>query len=121
MIPLVPQHEWNVTPKEARVIQEELRGTLVQAPLAVPLHVVAGADVSFNKFEKEVYAGIIVLTYPELAVIEYSCIKMEVNFPYIPGLLSFRESLPCLKRGNLLHIVRTSLWSTDMVLRIRDT
>lgn len=88
-------HNWNVDPKEARKIQEALRGSLVQKPLPKHIRYVAGADVSFNKYEKDVYAGIIVLSYPDLAPVEYSCVKTEVDFPYIPGFLSFRE-IPAL-------------------------
>jgi deoxyribonuclease V len=90
-------HAWDVDPKEARKIQESLRDSLVQKPLPKRIRYVAGADVSFNKYEKDVYAGIIVLSFPDLAVVEYSCIKMEVDFPYIPGFLSFREILPLMR------------------------
>lgn len=91
------KHAWNVTPKEAFQIQKKLEGHVDLSPLAVPIKMIGGADVSFNKYEKDVYAGIIVLSYPDLIPIEHSCVKMEVNFPYVPGLLSFREIPPLLE------------------------
>jgi deoxyribonuclease V len=90
-------HNFDVSLKEARSIQENLRNSLVQKALPKNIKYIAGVDVSFNKFEKDVYAGIIVLSYPDLAVVEYQVAKMEVNFPYIPGFLSFREIPPLIK------------------------
>ena len=90
-------HNWDVDPKEAKKIQEELRDALKAVPLPKNIGYVAGADVSFNKFEKDVYAGIIVLSYPDLVPVEHAVVKTEVNFPYIPGYLSFREIPPLMK------------------------
>lgn len=85
-----------------RKLQEELREKLKAVPLPKQIKYIAGADVSFNKFEKDVYAGIIVLTYPDLVPVEHAVVKTEVNFPYIPGYLSFREIPPLMKCWELL-------------------
>ncbi len=95
---------WNVTPKEARIIQEELKNSSTSTPLPRDIRYIAGADVSFNKFEKDVYAGIIVLSYPDLTPVEHAVVKMEVTFPYIPGFLSFREIPPLLACYEKLRI-----------------
>lgn len=84
-------HSWDVSPKEAITIQRELQSKVRIAPHDENIRTIAGADVSLNMFAKEIFAGIVVLSYPELVPIEYSVIKSETNFPYIPGLLSFRE------------------------------
>ena len=97
-------HNWDVNPKEAKRIQEELRAALKAVPLPKHIRYVAGADVSFNKFEKDVYAGIIVLSYPDLIPVEHAVMKTEVNFPYIPGYLSFREIPPLMKCWEQLKI-----------------
>ena len=97
------EHNWDVDPKEAKKIQEELRGALKAVPLPKHIKYIAGADVSFNKFEKDVYAGIIVLTYPDLVPVEHAVVKTEVNFPYIPGYLSFREIPPLMQCWELLE------------------
>lgn len=89
------KHEWKVTPTEAIVIQRELRAELRHIPLTRTPRFIAGADVSSNRFEHDLYAGIIVLTYPALELVESVCVKQPADLPYIPGLLSFRE-IPAL-------------------------
>lgn len=62
---------------------------------------IAGADASVKKFGNELYAGIVVLSYPELKPICHALTKVEITFPYVPGLLSFREMpglLECLEK-----------------------
>jgi deoxyribonuclease V len=94
-------HDWDVDPKRAILIQQSLRERVKIRPLSRPLRTIAGADVSSNMFGKKIYAGIIVLSYPDLEPLEYALIQSETNFPYIPGLLSFREIpalLECVSR-----------------------
>lgn len=98
-------HQWNVLPKEAVSIQEELRHRVEFAPLPKNIKLVAGVDVSMNLYSKDAYAGIIVLSYPSLIPLVYSLAKSTISFPYIPGLLSFREIpalIECFK-GLSLH------------------
>jgi deoxyribonuclease V len=86
---------WNVTPKEAIELQKKLREKINLTPLNTPVRYIGGADISLNRFGKVAFAGIVVMTFPELAVIETSTVKADITFPYIPGLLSFRE-IPAL-------------------------
>jgi deoxyribonuclease V len=85
-------HEWDLTPREAVELQQRLRQEVRIAPLAGEIKTIAGADISFNKFEPTVYAGIVVLSLPTLEVIEEVGVVSESRFPYVPGLLSFRET-----------------------------
>ncbi len=85
-------HEWNLTPREAVELQKQLRAQVRLEPLTRKIETVAGADISFNKFSPVVYAGLVVLRLPDLAVIEEVGVVSETQFPYVPGLLSFRES-----------------------------
>jgi len=92
---------WDGTPADAIRIQKGIRDQVHIEPLDQEIRTIAGADVSLNMFEKDIYAGIIVLSYPDLVPIEYSVIKSRTEFPYIPGLLSFREIpalLECYKK-----------------------
>jgi deoxyribonuclease V len=93
----IDTHTWDVSPKEAVEIQKKLKSEIKLQPLPRSIRLIAGADVSFNRYEKDVYAGIVVLSYPELEVVEKQCVRVEVNFPYVSGLLSFREIPPLLK------------------------
>jgi len=88
-------HLWNVSPKEAIVLQKELAKKVTIAPLQKEIKLVAGADVSLNLFSTTLYAGIIVLSFPDLVPVAQALVKTETTFPYIPGLLSFRE-IPAL-------------------------
>ena len=95
------EHEWNVTPAEAISIQKELQEKVLIKPLSKPIKVIAGVDVSLNMFEKDIYAGIILFSFPDLEVLEYALVKSKTSFPYISGLLSFREIpalLECYKK-----------------------
>jgi Deoxyinosine 3''endonuclease (endonuclease V) len=85
-------HDWQMTPREAVELQKSLRERVRLAPLARSVKAIAGADISFNKFSETIYAGIVVLSLPSLEVIEEVGVVSQTRFPYVPGLLSFRES-----------------------------
>jgi deoxyribonuclease V len=53
---------------------------------------IAGIDVSVNRFKKTGRAAVVILDYPGLAVVEIKVFAGEIPFPYVPGLLSFREA-----------------------------
>jgi deoxyribonuclease V len=85
-------HSWDLTPGEAIEVQRRLRNLVRLRPLARPVNTIAGADISFNRFSETVYAGIVVLSLPDLRIIETAGVRSVAKFPYIPGLLSFREA-----------------------------
>ncbi len=85
-------HEWSLTPKEAVELQKKLRERVRVEPPKRKIETVAGADISFNKFEPTIYTAVVVLRLPSLEVVEEVGIVGETKFPYVPGLLSFRES-----------------------------
>lgn len=84
-------HAWNVTPKEAIEIQERLRELVQIEPLNKDVHLIGGCDISMSLYSTTFYGGFVVLTYPELELVDQAFVKETVTFPYIPGLLSFRE------------------------------
>lgn len=96
-MPSLPKlHAWNLSPTQAVAMQKELRERVQMTPLDISrVRTVAGADISFNKFSETIYAGIVVLKFPELEIIERTGVVTTTKFPYIPGLLSFRE-IPAL-------------------------
>lgn len=87
----------NISIAEATQIQQELRTKISLEPFHKNIKTIAGADISFNKFSTTVYAGIIILNFPQLIPIAYSLVKTEVYFPYVPGFLAFREVPALLK------------------------
>lgn len=84
-------HDWNLSPHQAIQLQQQLRETVHITPLTWPVQTIAGADISFNKFSPTIYAAIVVLSLPSLEIIEEAGAVSNTRFPYIPGLLSFRE------------------------------
>lgn len=88
-------HEWDVSARRAVEMQRELASQVVIEPLPAEIELVAGADISFDKFSEVVFAGIVVLRLPTLEIVERSGVKTVAKFPYVPGLLSFRE-MPAL-------------------------
>jgi deoxyribonuclease V len=97
-------HVWNVTPAEAREIQQSLREKVIVQPLAVDsVRTVAGADISFEWRSDIVYAGIVTVRLPDRDVIDQSGVTATAAFPYVPGLLSFREIPPLLEAWKQLN------------------
>jgi len=89
-------HPWNVGTQEAREIQLRLRERVITAPEpGFSPHLIAGADMSIGRFERRGFAGIVVLETPGLETVATASAAVDVAFPYIPGLLSFRE-LPAI-------------------------
>jgi deoxyribonuclease V len=90
-----PLHPWNLAPDEAVALQEQLAARIdVTTPLG-PFDFVAGADIAYSLTSNHVFAGVVVLGRDDAGtwnVIEERGIVCECPFPYIPGLLSFRET-----------------------------
>ena len=84
-------NEWDVTPKEAVEIQKRLRDQIRLTPLTETPRLIGGCDVSMNRFADEGYAGFVTLSYPDLKLVGHAVVRGKIPFPYIPGLLSFRE------------------------------
>ncbi len=88
-------HEWDLTPKEAREVQERLAPMVQEKAIEVPIRHVAGVDVGVK--HGAVRAAVAVLSFPDLEVVDRAVWEGPVTFPYVPGLLSFRE-IPALLR-----------------------
>lgn len=94
-------HPWDVSPNEARRIQEDLKDRIdcKDSIKLNKINTIAACDASFKN--GSVKGCVCVFTYPSLKMIETVSCKMKVRFPYIPGLLTFREGpviLRCLGR-----------------------
>jgi len=99
-----PLHSWNFSPKEAVKVQERLSNRIVRKGRLGKVRYVAGADVAFSKNPPLAYAGVIVMTFPDLVIVETQHSVSELIFPYIPGLLSFRESPALLRTFEKLRL-----------------
>ena len=88
-----------LTEEAAIAIQEELRPQVITTDvLPEPIKIIAGTDVEYDKDSNLIAGSIVLLDYETLQVIAVASHCMEVTFPYIPGLFSFRE-MPSLLRA----------------------
>jgi deoxyribonuclease V len=90
-VKLAVEHPWDLSPDEAIRLQGELRARVIRQ--ALPLEAVrrvAGIDVGFRA--ERAHAAVVVLAFPELDLLETVTAEVPALFPYIPGLLSFREA-----------------------------
>lgn len=98
------QHRFNVSPKEAVQIQQELRAQVRLVPLTAELRVIGGCDVSMNRFAKDGYAGFVSLDALTLEPVATASVRNRIPFPYVPGLLSFREIPMLMKAWETLSV-----------------
>lgn len=85
----VKLHNWDLTPEEAVRVQSDLRQRLILNWENRPITIIGGVDVSIKT--ETARAAIVLLSYPELKPVEAAVADAPLVFPYIPGLLSFRE------------------------------
>ena len=97
-------HRWDVSQEEAVEIQKRLRSQLDLQNERERIETVAGIDVSYDKGSDWLFAAIMVMRLPDLQVIETASTTTLVPFPYVPGLLSFRECPAVLQAWEKLHL-----------------
>jgi deoxyribonuclease V len=87
---------FDVTPREARLRQAQIPPQVVRHDLLGPLRVVAGADIALK--DDQGYAAVILYSFPALEELERASCSGPLKFPYVPGLLAFRE-IPLLLKA----------------------
>jgi len=85
-------HRWNVTPKEAVAIQLRLASRVLQTPSRKRFRLVAGVDAAFSRDGEQCIAGVVLWDVGRREVVEEHVATRLLTFPYVPGLLSFREA-----------------------------
>ena len=115
-------HPWNLTPSEAVSLQRELAQYVIRDDRLGEVGSVAGVDVGFEGGEAR--AAVAVLSFPSLDLVDQAIVRMPIQFPYVPGLLSFREipavlaALRQLTPGS--SAVRRAGYRTSAPLRLRQ-
>jgi deoxyribonuclease V len=90
-----PLHQWDLDPAAAIALQRELAQRIVLEDRLGDVHFIAGVDMAINENNNMAHAAVILLTFPELEVVERHVYEESIRMPYVPGLLSFREA-PCV-------------------------
>jgi len=85
-------HGWSLSPKEAVELQRRLAQRVRMEPLPRRIRLVAGADVASSRRGDRLIAGVVVWDLQESRIVEQAVAVAKANFPYVPGLLSFREA-----------------------------
>lgn len=85
-------HPWDLSPTEARRLQSELAARIDVTPAIEKPRWVAGADVSMMRGDPRLYAAVVLLDFETMQVVESVNAAGPADFPYVPGLLSFREA-----------------------------
>jgi len=88
-------HEWNLKQDEAKALQRELAKRVVREDRLDEVRHIAGVDMAINEVSGMARAAVVLLTYPKLEIVEQHVYEEPLRMPYIPGLLSFRET-PCI-------------------------
>lgn len=90
---ITPLHRWNLTAEEAVRLQKQLAYEVVaEDKFEQPFRTVAGIDLGYDAKNDTCRAVVVVLNFPSLDLIEASEAILPIQFPYVPGLLSFRET-----------------------------
>ena len=84
-------HPWKVNVEEAIQIQENLRTRIILEKTFTEVKTIGGGDVAYSKDRNFLFAAIVVLSFPKMETMDFATAHGEIPFPYIPGLLSFRE------------------------------
>lgn len=95
---ILPLHSWELSAREAVQVQKEFAQSISIAPRTNHWSLVAAADVSYSKRDPRIFSAVVVMKLPELEVVEAVTAAGLARFPYVPGLLSFRE-IPILAQA----------------------
>ncbi|HRK95148.1 MAG TPA: deoxyribonuclease V [Rhodospirillales bacterium] len=89
-----PLHGWSLSVREAIDLQSRIAGGVVREDRLGEVRLVAGVDVAYDRRGRSgiARAAVVVLSFPDLSVVEQAAVEVAVEFPYVPGLLTFREA-----------------------------
>ena len=85
------RHRWDLTPKQAVALQRRLAERVIRHDEFATPRFVAGVDVGFEAHGTVARAAVAVLAFPSLDLVDCALARQPTPFPYVPGLLSFRE------------------------------
>jgi len=86
-----PLHPWKVTPEQAIRIQETLRDRIILKKSFSKVRTIGGGDVSYQKEGDFLFGAMVVLSFPQMETLDVATACGQISFPYLPGLLTFRE------------------------------
>lgn len=105
MEPSTALHPWNVTPDEAVALQTQLASRVNTSVPLGPVRLIAGCDIAYAIDSPLAFAAVVVWDVIRGAELTRAVVREEMTFPYVPGLLSFRECPPLLSAFAQLSVM----------------
>jgi deoxyribonuclease V len=99
-----PLHPWKVTPEQAIRIQKNLRHRIILKKSFSRVRTIGGGDVSYQKEGNSLFGAMVVLSFPHMETLDVATACGKISFPYLPGLLTFREGPILIKTFQKLRI-----------------
>ncbi len=96
-------HDWDLAPGEAIALQQKLRDRVETRDRLRRPRLVAGVDVGVGRRRRRAHAAVAVLSFPALELVARATATLPLAFPYVPGLLSFRELPAAIAALQKLH------------------
>ncbi|MEK5236186.1 deoxyribonuclease V [Paenibacillus sp. FSL L8-0470] len=90
-------HSWILTETEAIILQQKLSLKVIKEDQFAEIRYIAGVDVAYSEQRDLLIAAVVILEASSLDIVESVVVEASVQFPYIPGLFSFRELPPLVK------------------------
>ena len=97
-------HRWKVTPEQAIRIQENLKHRIILEKTFSRVRTIGGGDVSYQKEGDFLFGAVVVLSFPKMETLAVATARGNISFPYLPGLLAFREGPILIKTFRKLRI-----------------
>lgn len=99
-----PLHSWNINIEEAIQIQESLRNLTILKKTFSKIKAMGGGDVAYSENGNRLFGAMVVLSFPNMEILDIAMVEGKTPFPYIPSLLSFREGPILIKTYQKLKI-----------------
>jgi len=99
-----PLHSWKVSVQKAIQIQEHLKDRVVLKKTFIKAKTIGAGDVAYSKNKDQLFGAVAVLAFPEMGILDIATAFGNIPFPYVPGLLGFREGPILIKAFQKLKV-----------------
>ena len=98
-------HSWKVSVEKAIQIQKDLRNRIILKKTFFRVRTIGGGDVAYQKEGNFLFGAMVILSFPQMETLDVATARGKISFPYVPGLLSFREGPILIKTFQKLKII----------------
>jgi len=98
-------HSWKVSVEKAIQIQKDLRNRIILKKTFFRVRTIGGGDVAYQKEGNFLFGAMVILSFPQMETLDVATARGKISFPYVPGLLTFREGPILIKTFQKLKII----------------